>query len=451
MAISETILNTRFGYGIRPDARNMGSIADALNGLKEADPLDRRFARPDMLARIGLHQEMQKAKRDERRNVSGAEARYKAAQQESRSWIGEDMRSYFARAAISDRGFKERLVAFWADHFTVSGKNQRVLLTLGDYLDEAIRPNVATTFGELLNAVVSHPAMLMYLDQVTSFGPNSAVGQREDSGLNENLAREILELHTLGVNGSYTQDDVRQFAELLTGLRVGVKGFYYDKRAAEPGAETILGTSYGGATGKMSDVKDFLDDLAVHPDTAAHIAYKLVVHFISEDPPQDMVEAIASTYRNTRGDLMAIYKTMLEHPASAGPLGAKAKLPTEYVVSTLRALDIAEEITTQKPRVIRNVLQIPMQAMGMDVFRPSGPDGWSETAADWITPPTLAARIEWAVEAAKEYGQGKDPRQLLQYVLGDGVSNELQVAVAGAESKWEGVALLLVSPEFNRR
>ena len=450
MAILETILNTRFGYGIRPGSARMTSISGALRGLTVVDPLDRRFKRPTMLERIKIHEKMQAAKLDERNNVSGAEARYKAAQNESRSWVTEDMRAYFSRAALSEHGFKERLVAFWSDHFTVSGKNQRVLLALGAYTDEAIRANVAGSFADILKAVVTHPGMLLYLDQVTSFGPNSVVGKRGDRGLNENLAREILELHTLGVNGSYAQEDVRQFAELLTGLRVNGDGFFYDKRAADPGSEQIFGKSYGDRAG-LKDILAFLDDLAAHPDTAGHIARKLAVHFVSENPPESLINAIAETYSNTRGDLMAVYKTMLAHPAIAAPMGGKVKWPTEYVISTVRALDLVEKFAEMSPREIRNGLHSPMQAMGMNVFRPPGPDGWSEAAADWITPPALAARIEWAIEVAKTYGQNVDPRNLLNEVLGDRASNELQVAVAGAESKWEGVALLLVSPEFNRR
>lgn len=450
MSISETILNTRFGYGIGPKAARMTSISGALLGVTAVDPLDRRFERPSMQERIEIHEKIQAAKQDERNKIAGAEGRYKAAQNKSRSWVTEDMRAYFSRAALSEHGFKERLVAFWSDHFTVSGKNQRVLLALGAYTDEAIRANVAGSFADILNAVVTHPGMLLYLDQVTSFGPNSTVGKRGDRGLNENLAREILELHTMGVDGSYTQDDVRQFAELLTGLRVNGDGFFYDARAAEPGPEQILGKTYGGRGG-LKDILDFLDDLAVHPDTAVHIARKLAVHFISETPPEDLVNAITKTFRNTDGDLMAVYKTLLEHPASSAPMGGKVKWPTEYVISTIRAFDLAEEFADLRPREVRNALQNPMQAMGMNIFRPSGPDGWSEAAADWITPPALAARIEFAIEIAKNYGQATDPRVLLSEVLGDGASNELQVAVAGAESKWEGVALLLVSPEFNRR
>ncbi len=450
MAISKTTLNIRFGYGIRVGGANMASVSDALRGVTAADPLDRRFARPSMQKRIGLYIKMQAARRDERNKVSGAEARFKATRNESRRWIVEDAQAYFSRAALSEHGFKERLVAFWSDHFTVSGKNQQVQLALGAYTDEAVRVNVGGSFADILKAVVTHPGMLLYLDQVTSFGPNSDVGQRQSRGLNENLAREVLELHTMGVDGKYTQDDVRQFAELLTGLRVGDKGFYYDKLAAEPGGEQILGKSYGASDG-LKDILVFLDDLAAHPDTAAHIARKLAVHFIAENPPEDLVNAIAKTYRETGGELMAIYKTLLEHPASATPLGAKVKWPTEYVISTLRALDLAEEFAKLSPREVREALQNPLQAMGMNVFSPAGPDGWSEAAADWITPPALAARIEWAVEVAKTYGQTTDPRELLVKVLGEGASNELQVAVAGAESKWEGVALLLVSPEFNRR
>ncbi len=384
MTLSKIILNIRFGYGIRSGGPNMTSITEALQGVKGADPLDRRFARPSMLERIGLHAELQAARRDQRKNVPGGKARFKAAQQKIRRWTGEDMQAYLVRAAMSEHGFKERLVAFWVDHFTISAKNQRLALTLGAYIDEAIRPNIAASFGEMLKAVTMHPGMLMYLDQVTSFGPNSQIGQRRDRG-------------------------------------------------------------------GLDDVLAFLDDLAVHPDTAAHIARKLAVHFVAENPPEDLVQALTKTYRDTGGDLMAIYQTLLEHPASAAPLGAKVKWPTEFVISAFRALNLVERLAEATPRELRSALQLPLQAMGMDIFRAPGPDGWSEAAEDWITPPALAARIEWAVEAAKEYGQEIDPRALLDEVLGEGVSNALQIAVAGAESKWEGVALLLVSPEFNRR
>ncbi len=451
MAVSTFILNNRFGYGIRPGAPAASSVAEALAGLTARDPLEKTFRRPSIKERIKLYEEDRKIRRDMRNNVAGAGERRKDFRKKMRMLIAEDRRAFLARASLSDFGFRERLVGFWADNFTVAGKNQQLQLAIGSYVDEAIRPNIAGNFSELLKAVVTHPAMLLYLDQNVSVGPNSPVGKRRERGLNENLAREILELHTMGVEGSYTQDDVRQFAELLTGFGIGKNGFSFDPKRAEPGAETVLGKSYGGERPSADDVFAFLDDLAVHPDTAKHVGRKLAVHFVSETPPQALVDAISAAYRDSKGDLVTTYEAMLTHPASVSPKREKVKQPTEYVISTVRALDVGDVLADSPVRELREGLAIPLMAMGQELFRAPGPDGWSEAGADWITPPALAARIEWATLIAREYGQDVDPRELLRQVLGEDVSNALKVAVAGAESKWEGVALLLVSPEFNRR
>ncbi len=451
MAFSEFILNSRFGYGIRPGQRFAPSSAAMLNELRQPDPLDKRFKRPSMADRFALSREFRQARKDQRRNVSGAADRYKAARDKSRKWIAGDMQAFLARATVSDNGFRERLVAFWADHFTVAGKNMQTQMAVIPYVDAAIRPNIAGKFAEILKAVVTNPAMLIYLDQNSSIGPNSVRGKRGDRGLNENLAREVLELHTMGVGASYTQDDVRQFAELLTGLSLGKEGFRFDARAAEPGAETVLGKRYGGEKGRLADVMAFLDDLSVHPDTARHISRKLAVHFIAENPPADMVDLMTRAYRDTGGDLLAVYGAMLSHPAATAPSQQKIKWPTEFIVSSLRALNLGEVVSNAPVRELRAGVALPMVAMGMSLFRPSGPDGWSESPGDWITPPTLAARIEWATMIAREYAQDIDPRVLAPQVLGENISDDLAIAVAGAENKWEGAALLLASPEFNRR
>lgn len=451
MAFSQFILNARFGYGIRPGAEIFASAAEMVDSLRQPDPLAARFARPTMAERFALNNDLRVARRDQRRDVAGAEDRYDVARRKIRAWVAGDMQAYVVRATLSDNGFRERLVAFWGDHFTVSGKNLPIQLALGDYTNSVIRPQVSARFSDMLKAVVTHPAMLLFLDQNASIGPNSAIGQRRGKGLNENLAREILELHTMGVGAGYTQEDVRQFAELLTGLTLSRDGFRYNPKLAEPGSEVIFGATYGGDQGRLDDIMAFLDDLSLHPETAAHICRKLAVHFISDTPPADMVGQMTAAYRDSDGDLTQVYAAMLDHPAAYDPERHKVKWPSEYIVSTLRALNLGEGLAAEKPQKLRNSLVVPMQAMGMDLFRPAGPDGWPEEAARWITPPMLAARIEWAMAVAEKFGQETDPRALLGQVLGTSVSEALQVAVAGAESKWEGVALLLVSPEFNRR
>ncbi len=443
------VLEIRFGYGVRPGAPP-ASVASYLSGLSSADPLAQKFSRPSLQRRIDFYLGLQAARADERNNKRGAQARVRELQQRMRAIVGEDMRAFLARATFSDNGFRERLVAFWADHFTVSGKEPATMLALGAYLNEAIRPNIAGRFSDILKAVVTHPAMLLYLDQNTSIGPNSREGMNTGQGLNENLAREVLELHTLGVAGSYSQNDVRQLAELFTGLSIDEGGFVFDAQAAEPGTGQILGKTWGSNNPALNDIFAFLDDLAINPQTASHIASKLAVHFISEAPPAGLVATMAETYSGSGGDLFQVYQTLLNHPASMKPPGSKAKWPTEYVVSSLRALDVGDELIGASLDDLQG-LHTSMQAMGQDLFRAPGPDGLSEAAADWITPPTLAARIEWAGLLANKFGQDLDPRLLLDEVLGKVASPELRLVVAEAESRWEGVALMLVSPEFNRR
>ncbi len=330
------------------------------------------------------------------------------------------------------------------------GEKPSTFLAIGDFIDQAIRPNIAGDFSRLLRAAVTHIGMLLYLDQSRSVGPNSPVGQRRDVGLNENLAREILELHTLGVGSGYTQNDVRQFAELLTGLNIGPEGFRFNPRAAEPGPETILGKSYGGDTPDLGGIFEFLNDLSMRKETAHHISKKLCVHFISENPPDDLIDEMAAIYLQTNGQLQSVYEVMLAHPASTATPGGKVKWPLEYIVSSVRALGLAAQMSGLSLEQLRQT-HIAMQAMGQDMFRPPGPDGWSEQGGNWITPPTLASRIKWAAGMAQEFGQEIDPLDLAQKILGAAATRELLFAAGEAQSKWEGVALVLVSPQFNRR
>lgn len=451
MVISSIILATRFGFGVRAGHDLPRSVDQMLDSGSGRDPLARRFKTPSFLERRVLYREIQTAKADEKNGVRGASDKVKNLNRQARDIIRQDMQNYIARAAFSEFGFRERLVTFWLDHFTVSGKNLRTLLSNGAYVEEAIRPNLTGSFAEILKAIVVHPAMLQFLDQVSSIGPNSRSGQRTGRGLNENLAREILELHTMGVDGSYSQNDVREFAELLTGLTIGENGTKFNGNISEPGEVQILGQRYGARKSKLSHILEFLDDLAVHPETAGYIAHKLAVHFVSETPDAGLVEDLTAVFIKSKGDLMAVYKVLLTHPASAEPQRDKVKWPVEYVISAIRALDLGKVLADLPAKDFNGGIIAPMQSMGQDLFRPAGPDGWSEDGGDWITPATLTARIEWAVALAEEYAQGTDPRALLAEVLGEDVSPELQIAVSGAETKWEGVALLLVSAEFNRR
>ncbi len=442
---SQVIQAARFEYGIRPDeTRFNGSLLEQLTG---EDPLDALLPDADTATRFAQLQRV----REMRRSMGGGAAAFKKTMKELRSQGARDAMHIFARMVQNPRGFRERLTAFWLDHFTVSPKDPQEDYMLIAYVNDAIRPHIAGRFSALLKAAVTHPSMVFYLNQNNSIGPNSPRGRRQGKGLNENLAREVMELHTLGVGGPYTQDDVRQFAELLTGLGIGPGGMRFEPNRAEPGAETILGHSYGGGEPRLEDIYAFLDDLAMHPATAAHLARKLVVHFIGPAARPALVARMADAYLASGGNLMALYEVLLSDPAATASDFPKVRPPMEYAATVLRALNFdAESILNASMRDTRKFGKA-LSAMGQRPFKPGGPDGWPEEAESWVTPPQLAARIAWAGEAARDYVDTPDPRALLQAVLGDTAPEALSFAVSGAETKWEGVALLLVSPSLMRR
>ncbi len=443
--LQEFINANRFAYGMRPDETSFTAGMLAQFGV---DPADTALEIPDTDARRHLLLGMRQARREDGRDS----AKYQRLRDSARALINEDFRHLLLRPMLSPRGFKERIFAFWLDHFSVSPKRVEDAILLGGYFKDAIRPNLNGTFADLLKAVVTHPSMLMFLDQNVSVGPNSRLGQRRDRGLNENLAREVLELHTLGVNAGYSQEDVQQFAELLTGLTVTEKGTEFIDNIAEPGPETILGQTYGAGRASLENIFEFLEDLAVHPATAQHLAQKFAVHFIGPEPDADYVNAMAQAYLASGGQLSALYRVLLEHPVAQTPLGQKSRTPFEYMVCCLRAVGTpAETILDLEPRALRQAFFIPLTGMGQSPFAPPGPDGWDEALGAWITPPTLAARINWAGELAQNSATHLDPRRLLEQVLGPLAPDDLSFAVAAAETKWEGVALMLISPTFIRR
>jgi uncharacterized protein (DUF1800 family) len=361
------------------------------------------------------------------------------------------LRAGMARAITSPDPFRERLVRFWADHFTTEAKFRHDAALTDAMVEEAIRPHVAGRFADMLRGVTMHPAMLLYLDQVRSVGPGSKVGQRRDEGLNENLARELMELHTLGVGGSYRQDDVRQAAELLTGLTATPQdGFHFNPDMAEPGPETVLGVHYDGA--ELAPINALLDDLAVHPDTAHHLARKIAVHFIADDPDGDMVTAMAEAYLAADGELLPLYRAMLGHPAAWAPALQKARQPYDFLVAAFRALGVTGEAMMRLSRKKMSLrIMNPLRAMGQDWGKPGGPDGWEEAAAAWINPQGMAARITWAMTIPADIGPLPDPREMVAQVLGDRASERLIWAVSASEDPREGVGLILAAPEFNRR
>jgi uncharacterized protein (DUF1800 family) len=350
-------------------------------------------------------------------------------------------------ALAADIGFVERLVWFWSNHFCVSADKGNVRQVCGAYEREVIRANVLGRFGDMLLAVESHPAMLIYLDNARSVGPASIAGLRQKRGLNENLAREILELHTLGVRTVYTQDDVTRFANVITGWTVvpfrqdPVRGgeFEFNPRMHEPGAQTVIGKSYPDAG--LEQGRAVLAALARHPATARHVASKLARHFVADEPPPALVERMAKRFLATQGDLKETAKALVSAPEAWEAPRAKLKRPGEWVVGALRAVAAASPD-------IGPVMQAH-NLLGEPLWRPAAPKGFADESAPWLD--GLAQRLDIANQFARRFGAGADPREAFEEALAPLASDETRQTITRAESRPQALALLFMAPEFQRR
>ena len=351
------------------------------------------------------------------------------------------------RATAADIGYVERLVAFWSNHFTVkagAGEVERTLV--GAFEREAIRPHVLGRFADMLVAVTQHPAMLVYLNNETSVGPDSPVGQRRDRGLNENHARELMELHTIGVDGGYTQADVITVANVLSGWSFSrgdadkspVGSFIFRANAHEPGPRTVLGKVYD-QPGEEQGLA-LLADLAVYPQTATHIATKLARSFVADDPPPGLVTRLATTFQTSGGDLLQLSRDLIaSDEAWQGP--GRFRTPQQFLWSAMRALGIQP-----KPALIAHALG----TLGQMPWDPPSPAGYDETTATWLAPDAMTSRLDAAEQLAQLADPTIEPGALLDDLFGGGASAQTREAVTRAESQHQGLALLLMSPEFQR-
>jgi uncharacterized protein (DUF1800 family) len=354
------------------------------------------------------------------------------------------------RAAIADCGFTERLVAFWSNHFCISAnKGELARMWAGSFEREAIRPHVLGRFGDMLKAVEQHPAMLFFLDNQQSLGPDSRAGQNRKRGLNENLAREIMELHTLGVGGGYSQDDVTSLARIITGWsfagrqgQLGTPGsFVFNANAHQPGPQPLLGKTYennGVAQGEAA-----LADIARHPSTAKFIATKFARHFVADDPPQALVAQLQEVFRKSDGDLKALTVALVDSDeAWQAPL-TKLRNPYEFLVAAGRLL-------ARIPDDPANYLG-GLNLLGQPLWSPSGPNGFPDTNAAWAAPEGMKLRLDISAQLASRVADKIDPRDLLELVAADAASEETRRTIERAESRQQALALLLMSPEFQRR
>lgn len=473
----------RFGLGARPD--------EAVPARPKAWLLEQFAAyeaRPGPIAAVPSRRQLARELADYREQVRGngrsrRRMRQAAAPKMNDDEPGSDLpdiaRQYLRRgikdhyiamnsarlaSALRSRApFLERLVHFWANHFAVSAGKLPVIGMAGLLEFEAVRPNLLGRFSDMLLAVERHPAMLIDLDQAQSVGPASrgaslvsGRGGRE-LGLNENLAREILELHTLGVRAGYTQADVTEMARALTGWTIGgiARGpverllgssaqpgdFLFADNIHEPGPRTILGRRYAQAG--EAQARAVLADLAVHPATARHLATKLARHFAGDEPPPAMIQRLEAAYLASGGDLPTVYRAIVESGEAWLPAPVKFKTPWEWTVSALRGLAIEE----LPPKIAARALA----ELGQPTWRPGSPAGWDDTAASWAGPDALVRRVELAGQIGERASTAVDPRALAERLLSGSISQSTRNAISRAESPQQALALLLVSPEFLRR
>ncbi len=354
----------------------------------------------------------------------------------------KEAHALLSRSVTTDAPFRERLVLFWANHFTVANKSLANVACNGAYIREAIRPHVTGRFADMLLAVMRHPAMLAYLNQEGSAGPDSIAAHRRHIGLNENLARESLELHTVSPAARYTQADVTAYARLLAGWSFSVReaptGFRYRQAFAEPGQQTIMGRTWPeGEAGGVA----ILAWLGTHPATYRHIAEKLTRHFISDAPTDAQISQIVAVLQSTDGNIGAAANTLIDMPGAWVPC-TKLRTPQEFVVASLRAINA-------DPARLPNLGSM-VAGLGQKVFDAPFPIGWPDRAADWAGPEAMLQRVDFAYGLSNRVAN-LDPEPLGRSLLGPLLTDTTLGQIRAAGSRRDGITLLLSSPEFQRR
>lgn len=463
----------RFGLGARPgevsriatDPR--GALLASLSQPKAAllDDLDLDTSQT-LMANVQLASEQRKVQREaaqdamrEAKNVPFPGSRAKAADGDANLAKPARLRGEiyqleaavrFERLVTTEAALVERLVMFWSNHFCVSIAKGPVRAIAGAFEREAIRPHVLGRFSDMLVAVERHPAMLIYLDNQLSIGPNSSAGRNRDKGLNENLAREILELHTLGVDGGYGQMDVTNLARIIAGWSVSGLNhpteppgqFVYLPQRREPGEWPVAGRTYRN-TGSETGI-DVFRDLARHPSTARNVARRLARTFLSESPPPSLVRRLEETFRRTEGDLGELAKTLVQSNEAWVEMRPKVVPPNDFLIALVRGLPM-----TERPRS-QDIVRLSNQ-LGQPLWNVPSPKGWPDEDLAWANPSAMRERLRIAEMTAQRVARGIDARELADDLLGPALSNATREAIARAETREQGLVLLAMSPEFQRR
>jgi uncharacterized protein (DUF1800 family) len=372
--------------------------------------------------------------------------------------IFELQQARLLRAVHSQRQLYELMVDFWNNHFNIFAAKGADRWLTTSYDRDTIRPHAFGKFRDLLLATAQSPAMLFYLDNWLSVSPNTTLTRMPANarrrGLNENYAREIMELHTLGVDGGYTQQDVREVARCFTGWTLlrprGDAEFHFEPRLHDPGVKTVLGTRITG--GGMEDGIKVIDLLARHPSTAKFIATKLARRFVADDPPVSVVNRAAEAFRRSDGDIRTVVRTIVDSPEFYSPevYQAKVKKPLEFAASALRATNAETRVTLQLLRYLGR--------MGEPLFLAQPPTGYSDLAASWISPDMLLTRMNFAADLVSNRLDGarvqadalRDTQAFVRLIAPDSLSPATRAALAETDAR-EAPALLLAAPEFQRR
>ena len=458
MDIQTVIAANRFGFGRRPDddvPRDPHAWLRAQLTAPDPTPstgVDTRAALAVVRDRRAAHKAERAAQAGQNQagqtqagQTQAGQARPAGISMEMGNPIGDlarqELHDFFGNALVTPAPFRERLVWFWANHFTIVARGEVPAACAGAYVREAIRPHVTGRFADMLLAVMRHPAMLAYLNQAESAGPDSLAGVRRHMGLNENLARESLELHTVSPASGYTQADVTNYAKILTGWSIELKdgqGFAFRPNLHEPGRIEVMGRVWPeGELGGLA----MLDWLGTHPATYRHLAEKLARHFVADEPPRDQVRRIEAVFAQTGGDLGAVSAALVDLPGAWVP-GAKLRTPQEFTVACLRAVGAI-------PERVPNLVQIA-GGLGQGVFQAPFPIGWPDRAVDWSGPEAMLERVDFSYGLSGRMAW-LDPEQVGHATLGALLTADTLGQIRAAGSRRDGLTLLLASPEFQRR
>ena len=437
----------RFGLGM-----SQSDIANTQGAPREwvKAQISPKYLKPKALTDMPRAADLLGSYYEMRKGTKAGDPKRKAAGKMRRQSMFEGLQARALHKLTTPAPVVERFTQFWSNHFTVSRTRGQIGQAIAAYETEAIRPFIFSKFENLLLAAVTHPCMLLYLDNVSSVGPNSQRGRRRDKDLNENLAREVLELHTMGAGGGYSQGDIIEFAKVLTGW--GVKrvsgaqgGTHFAGYAHEPGSKTILGKKYRENGAK--ELVAVLRDLAAHPSTAQFIAKKMAKHFISDTPDQADIDALAKVYRETGGNLTKVTQALVDLDSVwASPL-PKLKTPEDLVFAVIRADTSA--IRPQRKLRKGNVVRA-LKTMGQDPFNAPSPAGWPDETDRWLSPESLVHRIEWVRAYASKMDPTVNPDDLFDMIAP--VADRATVKmVKGAPSREDAIALIFASAAFQRR